>query len=58
MASAAGEMTIDDAWEYTKAGILAAWSRTTRRMRAAAGLMIFMYVFDPTHVTKEILIDL
>ncbi|KAH8683142.1 hypothetical protein BGZ60DRAFT_480249 [Tricladium varicosporioides] len=41
MASAAGEMTIDDAWEYVKTAVLAGWARTTRRMRAAGGVIIF-----------------
>lgn len=44
MASAAGEMTIDDAWEYVKSGVLIAWSKTTKRMRAAGAVVIFLYV--------------
>jgi hypothetical protein len=44
MASSAGEMTIDDAWEYIKSAGLAGWSRTTRRMRAAGVVLIFLYV--------------
>lgn len=42
MASAAGEMTIDDAWDFVKSGALTAWSKTTRRMRAAGALVIFV----------------
>ncbi|KUJ20190.1 uncharacterized protein LY89DRAFT_473593 [Mollisia scopiformis] len=42
MASAASDMTIDDAWEYTKSAVLAAWSKTTRRMRAAGAVLIFV----------------
>jgi hypothetical protein len=46
MASSAGEMTIDDAWEYIKSAALAGWSRTTRRMRAAGVVLIFLYVLS------------
>lgn len=42
MASAVGEMTIDDAWEYVKGIVLAGWARTTRKMRAAGALIIFV----------------
>jgi hypothetical protein len=42
MASAVGEMTIDDAWEYTKSAVLITWSKTTRRMRAAGALVVFV----------------
>ncbi|KAE8444406.1 hypothetical protein EG329_000606 [Mollisiaceae sp. DMI_Dod_QoI] len=44
MASAASDMTIDDAWEYTKTAVLAAWSKTTRRMRAAGAVLIFLII--------------
>jgi hypothetical protein len=47
MASSAGDMTIDDAFEYTKTFVLAAWARTTRRMRAAGAALIFLYVVSP-----------
>ncbi|KAF8859594.1 hypothetical protein BDZ45DRAFT_689088 [Acephala macrosclerotiorum] len=42
MASASSDMTIDDAWEYTKGAVLAGWSKTTRRMRAAGAFIIFV----------------
>jgi len=42
MASSAGDMTIDDAFEYTKTLVLAAWARTTRRMRAAGAALLFL----------------
>ncbi|TVY56449.1 hypothetical protein LSUE1_G009309, partial [Lachnellula suecica] len=38
MAPAAGDFTLDDAWEYVKTTVLAGWSKTTRRMRAAAAV--------------------
>jgi hypothetical protein len=53
MASPAGDMAIDDAWEYTKSAVLSAWSKTTRRMRAAAAFVLFGYVFtlfNPTPI--------
>jgi hypothetical protein len=40
--ASAGDMTIDDAWEYVKSGVLAGWSKTTRRMRAAGAVLIFL----------------
>lgn len=43
MASKSGDMTIDDAWDFTKATAMAGWSRTTRRMRASATLLLFVY---------------
>jgi len=42
MASSAGDMTIDDAFEYTKTALLTAWSKTTRRMRAAGAVVLFV----------------
>jgi hypothetical protein len=47
MASLASEMTIDDAWEYTKSTVLLGWSKTTRKMRAAAAVILFMCVSIP-----------
>lgn len=35
-------MTIEDAWEHVKTAVLIGWSRTTRRMRAAGGGLIFL----------------
>jgi hypothetical protein len=52
MTSSAGEMTIDDAWEYVKSAALAGWSRTTRRMRAAGVVLIFLYVLSMMHPAK------
>ncbi len=46
MASSASDMTIDDAWEYVKSAVLAAWSKTTRRMRAGGAVLIFLYVYN------------
>lgn len=43
MSAAAGDMTIDDAWEYIKSAVLVAWSKTTRRMRAAGAVILFLY---------------
>ncbi|KAI9049514.1 hypothetical protein LZ554_006543 [Drepanopeziza brunnea f. sp. 'monogermtubi'] len=41
MSSSSGDMTIDDVWDYVKTAVLAGWSRTTRRMRAAGGVLLF-----------------
>ncbi|EKD13544.1 uncharacterized protein L3040_008589 [Drepanopeziza brunnea f. sp. 'multigermtubi'] len=41
MSSSSGDMTIDDVWDYVKAAAIAGWSRTTRRMRAAGGVLLF-----------------
>merc|ERR1711977_357492 len=41
MASSTSDMTIDDAWESVKSVVLAGWSKTTRRMRAAGAVLIF-----------------
>lgn len=43
MFSAASDMSIDDAWESVKGTALAGWSKTTRRMRAAGIVIIFVY---------------
>jgi hypothetical protein len=56
MASAAGELTIDDAWEYTKTAALAAWSKTTRRMRAGLAVLLFLYVSSLSISTSPSLI--
>merc|ERR1711977_269815 len=40
-ASSTSDMTIDDAWESVKSVVLAGWSKTTRRMRAAGAVLIF-----------------
>ena len=37
MSHPGGEMTVDDAVETVKTSIVLAWSKTTRRMRAAGG---------------------
>ncbi len=50
MASLASEMTIEDAWEHIKGAVLIGWSRTTRRMRAAGGVIIFLYVLHSTYL--------
>lgn len=44
MFAAVGEMTIDEAWEGTKSAVLVGWSKTTRRMRAAGAVVLFLYV--------------
>ncbi|KAH7412659.1 hypothetical protein BKA64DRAFT_659302 [Cadophora sp. MPI-SDFR-AT-0126] len=41
MASSTSDMTIDDAWESVKSVVLAGWSKTTRRMRAAGAVLLF-----------------
>jgi hypothetical protein len=53
MASSADEMTIDDAWEYIKSAALAGWSRTTRKMRAAGVVLLFLCVLSTTLSTKS-----
>ncbi|CAG8977399.1 hypothetical protein HYALB_00007029 [Hymenoscyphus albidus] len=45
MASAAAEMTIDDAWEWIKKVSMAGWSRTTRRMRAG-GIVLIVFILS------------
>jgi hypothetical protein len=52
MASSASEMTIEDAWEHIKTAVLIAWSMTTRRMRAAGGVLIFLYVLHSISFSK------
>ena len=44
MASSTSDMTIDDAWESVKSVVLAGWSKTTRRMRAAGAVLLFLCV--------------
>jgi len=39
-----GDVSVDDAWETVKGQVLIAWSKTTRRMRAAGAFIIFAYV--------------
>jgi hypothetical protein len=39
-------MTIDDAWDAAKTAALAGWVRTTRRMRAALVVIVFVYVLS------------
>ncbi|CZT40630.1 uncharacterized protein RSE6_00267 [Rhynchosporium secalis] len=40
MASSNSDMTIDDAWESIRSVVLAAWSKTTRRMRAGVAILV------------------
>jgi hypothetical protein len=51
--AAAGELTIDDAWEYAKTAVLTAWSKTTRRMRAGLVVLLFLYVSFPFSVSHQ-----
>ncbi|KAI9746432.1 MAG: hypothetical protein M1818_000145 [Claussenomyces sp. TS43310] len=39
-----GKQAVGDSLSYAKSAILKAWSKTTRRMRAAAGILIFFIV--------------
>jgi hypothetical protein len=41
------DLTMNDLWDGLKGLVLAAWGRTTRRMRAAGGFLIFLYAFAP-----------
>jgi hypothetical protein len=36
------EVTMNDVWDSCKKLVLAAWTRTTRRMRAAAAFLFFL----------------
>jgi len=36
------EITMNDLWDGFKGLVLAAWGRTTRRMRAAGAFLIFL----------------
>ncbi|TAQ88301.1 hypothetical protein B7494_g3393 [Chlorociboria aeruginascens] len=42
--AAAGEMTIDEAWDLIKITVFTAWSKTTRRMRVSGAIILIMYV--------------
>jgi len=39
-----GDVSVDEVWETFKGQILIAWSKTTRRMRAAGAFIVFAYV--------------
>ncbi|KAI9646540.1 hypothetical protein NHQ30_004533 [Ciborinia camelliae] len=41
MSSSNGEMTVEDIWETTRSTVVAAWSKTTRRMRMVGGVILF-----------------
>ncbi len=41
------ELTMNDLWDGFKGIVLAAWGRTTRRMRAAGAFLIFLYASTP-----------
>jgi hypothetical protein len=45
------ELTMNDLWDGFKGLVLAAWGRTTRRMRAAGAFLIFLYAFPQPWVT-------
>jgi len=42
--TSAGDMTVDDAWEYIKSAVLVVWSKTTRRMRVTGVAVIFFFL--------------
>ncbi|KAG0648499.1 hypothetical protein D0Z07_5375 [Hyphodiscus hymeniophilus] len=44
MSIGASDLTIDDAWEYTKSAVLVGWSKTTRRMRAVGAVLVFFFL--------------
>jgi hypothetical protein len=52
MASSVGDMTIEDAFDYVKGDVLAGWSKTTRRMRAAGTVILFLYVLERSFLSK------
>jgi hypothetical protein len=52
-AAGTGDLTIEDAWDYTKSAALTAWSKTTKRMRAAGVVLLFLYVLSFLSTLKD-----
>lgn len=43
-------LTMNDLWDGSKGLVLAAWGRTTRRIRVVGAFLIFLYASPPSPV--------